>query len=274
MSFRQRFTQTKFSRAIFVALCLTLLLFFQPTFLMRPLRTIFTMIMWPVQGITSSVAFEIRDGVSFLTSIGTLKQENERLTQENVRLAAEGTRWQVVAAENDILRKELELLPRDQFQLKSAEVIGRDAAGLGNWLTVNQGSFAGIERGMAVVVSGGILVGRVVEVFPKSARVMLLSHPESLVSGMTVEGSAQGITKGEYGLGIVFDMVPQDAVLHSSDRLVTSGLGGEFPKNLVIGTIQNVRSSTDHLYQRASVVSPVSFDTLRYVFIIKELLIP
>lgn len=274
MTFRQRFAQTKFSRAILVVVVLAFLLFFQPAFIMGPLRTVLATIAWPVQGIFSSIAFEIRDGFSFLNSIGTLKQENDRLVQENIRLAAESTRWQSVASENDTLRKELDLLPRDQFQLKSAEVIGRDAAGLGNWLTIDQGTFAGIERGMAVIVSGGILVGRVVEVFPKSARVMLLSHPESLVSGVTVEGGAQGIIKGEYGLGILFDMVPQDAVLRSTDRLVTSGLGGELPKNLVIGTIQNVRSSVDHLYQRASVVSPVSFDMLRYVFVIKKSLTP
>lgn len=237
---------------------------------MEPLRVVLSTIARPIQGMFSSVAFEFRDGASFLSSIGTLKQENDHLMKENIRLAAENTKWQSIAQENEILRKELELLPRDRFQMKAAEVIGRDAAGLGNWLTINQGSFQGIERGMAVVVSGGVLVGRVIEVFPESARVMLVSNPESLVSGVTIEGSAQGIVKGEYGLGIVFDMVLQDATLQSGDRLVTSGLGGEFPKDLVIGTLQDAHPSADHLYQRASVVSPVKFDTLRYLFVVTQ----
>lgn len=270
MALRQKFVQTKFFRVLIVGAALLFLLIFQPTFIMQPLRTVLSTLAWPIQGLFSSVAFEFRDGVSFVTSIGTLKQENDHLTRENIRLAADNAKWESVAQENETLRQELELLPRDRFHMKAAEVIGRDAAGLGNWLTIDQGSFQGIERGMAVVVSGGVLVGRVIEVFPKSARVMLLSHPESLVSGVTIEGNAQGIVKGEYGLGIVLDMVLQDAALHSGDRLMTSGLGGEFPKDLVIGTLQDAHLSADHLYQRASVVSPVKFDTLRYIFVITK----
>ena len=270
MALRRKITQTKFFRALVVSLVLSVFLMWQPWFVLQPLRVVLSTIVWPVQGMFSTVAFELRDGLSFFSSIGSLKSDNEKLLQENIRLSAENIKWQSVSAENDELRKELELLPREDFHLKPAEVIGRDAAGLGNWLTINQGGLQGIEQGMPVIVYGSILVGRVVEVFPQSARVMLLSNPESLVSGVTIEGNAQGIVKGEYGLGILFDMVLQDAELHTGNRLVTSGLGGEFPKNLVIGTLQDARPSSDHLYQRASVVSPVSFDTLRYVFIIKK----
>lgn len=270
MALRRKFTQTKLFRAAVVAAVLLFGLFFQPRFIMEPLRVVVATLVWPAQGLLATLAFEVRDAFSFLTSIGDLKQENDRLTRENIRLSAENARWQSVSGENEELRKELELLPRGTFDLQTAEVIGRDAAGLGNWLTIDQGLLQGVVTGMPVIVYGGVLVGRVTEVFPKSARVMLLTHPESAVSAVTVEGGAQGIVKGEYGLGLLFDMVLQDAALGSSDHLVTSGLGGELPKNLLIGTAQESRLSSDHLYQQSSVVSPVSFDTLRYVFIIKN----
>lgn len=237
---------------------------------MAPLRAILATVSWPVQGVLSSLAFEIRDGAHFLTSIGELKRENERLSQDAIRLMAENTKWQVVAQENEELRQELELLPRETFHLKAAQVIGRDTAGSGNWLTVDQGALQGIERGMPVIVYGSVLIGRVAEVFSESSRIMLLTHPDSVVSGVTTPGRAQGIVKGEYGLGILFDMVLQDMTLQSSDRLVTSGLGGELPKDLFIGTLQAVRLSSDHLYQQASVISPVNFSALHYVFIIKN----
>lgn len=272
MALRRKFTQTKFFRALIASLLLLLCIFFQPRFIMEPLRVVLATIAWPVQGIASSVAFEIRDTLHFFVSIGDLKRDNERLVKENTRLAAENAKWQMVSGENEELRKEWELLPHDIFQLQAAEVIGRDAAGLGNWITVDQGSLQGVERGMPVIVYGSVLVGRVMEVFPGSAHVMLLTHPESVVSGVTVENGAQGIVKGEYGLGVLFDMVLQDTTLQSSDRLVTSGLGGEFPKNLLIGTLQETRLSPDHLYQQASVISPVDFSSLRYVFIIKNAL--
>lgn len=271
MMLRQRFIQTKFFRAFLIALPLLFcLVFFQPRFIMEPLRTAIATVAWPIQGMLSVVAFTIRDTFHFFSSIGELKKENDRLRDENLSLLGENAKWQAVSGENDELRKELELLPRSQYSLQAAEVTGRDATGLGNWLSINQGSTQGIRIGMPVVVYGGILIGRVAEVFVESSRVMLITHPDSAVSGVTIEGGAHGIVKGEYGLGLLFDMVLQDATLLAGHRLVTSGLGGEFPKNLLVGTLQESRFSPDHLYRQASVVSPVSFDTLRYVFIIKN----
>lgn len=274
MAFRQRFIQTKFFRALVAAVFIILGLLFQPRFLFEPLRSLIATISWPVQGVLSLFAFELRDSWRFVTSIGELKHENDRLSQENVRLVAENAKWQFVAQENEELHKELGVLPRSTFHLQPAEVIGRDAAGLGNWLTIDQGTLQGVARGMPVIVYESILVGRVTEVFPESARVMLLTNPESMVSGVTVEGAAQGIVRGEYGLGTLFDMVSQDASLSSADRLVTSGLGGEFPKNLLVGTLQEVHPSADHLYQQTSVISPIDSTALRYVFVIKDSLRP
>ncbi|MDP2837696.1 MAG: rod shape-determining protein MreC [Candidatus Moranbacteria bacterium] len=270
MTLRRKFTQTKLFRALIAAAFLLFCIIFQPRFIMEPLRAVLATVSWPIHGVFSSLAFEIRDGVHFLSSIGELKRENERLHQETVRLMAENTKWQAVASENEELRQELALLPRETFDLKAAQVIGRDAAGAGNWLTVDQGTRQGIKRGMPAIAYGSVLIGRVTEVFPESARIMPLTHPDSVVSGVTVPGQAQGIVKGEYGLGILFDMVLQDTTLQSSDRLVTSGLGGELPQDLFIGTLQAVRLSPDHLYQQASVIPPVDFSSLRYVFIIKN----
>jgi rod shape-determining protein MreC len=262
--------QTKLFRAVLVLIPLVLCLMFQPRFILEPVRVVIATVAWPVQGILSTLAFELQDTVRFFTSIGDLKRENAHLVKENIRLTAENVRWQSVSQENDELRQELGLLPRDTYRLEAAEVIGRDAAGLGSWLTVDRGSSQGIAVGMPVIVYGGVLVGRVTEVFSNSARVMLLTHPESAVSGITVEGGAQGIVKGEYGLGLLFDMVLQDATLQPAHRVVTSGLGGELPKNLFIGTLQEARPSPDRLYKQIPIVSLISFDSLRYVFIIKN----
>lgn len=271
---RHRFTQTKFFRALLVALVLSFCLIFQPRFIMEPIRTVISTVGYPLQSLFSALAFGLTDTTTFLGSIGELKTENERLLAENTRLSAEHARYEALGRENDELRRELEMLPRENYQLKPAAVIGRDTAGLGNWLTLDQGSFQGITTGMPVIVYGGVLVGRVTEVFPQSARVMLLSNPESLVSGVTLEGEAQGIVKGEYGLGILFDMVLQDATLESGHRVITSGLGGTYPKNLLVGVIDHPQPTADHLYKRAAVTSPVDYSALHYVFIIQESLTP
>jgi len=270
MALKQKFRETKLFKALLVSLFLLAGLIFQPRFLFEPVRALFATIAWPIQGMFSSLAFSIQEQTNFLSSIGSLKLENEHLSRENVRLLAIEARSEVITQENNELRLELALLPREAFDLVASDVIGRDALGLGNWLTIDQGLQAGIRPGMPVIVYGGVLIGRITDVYPKSARVMLLTNPESAVSAVTVTGGAQGVLRGEYGLGLLLDTVLQDASLQPADRLVTSGLGGEFPKNLLIGTLQETHLSSDRLYRQASVAPPISFDTLRYVFIIKN----
>jgi rod shape-determining protein MreC len=228
--------------------------------------------MYPFQKLFSVTAFELGDVYRFFTSIGELKSENERLEKERLQLLIENARFADVSKENEELRHEIGLLPRDKFTLKSAAVIGRDISGLGNWMTIDQGSLAGLEKGMSVIVGKGVLIGKIVEVFPSTARVMLLSNPESLVSGVALNTEAMGIVKGEYGLGLLLGMVLQTDTLQAGDSIVTSGLGGDIPKGLLIGTLQAAHLSNDRLFQQAPIVSPVRFDHIRYVFVIQKTL--
>ena len=122
---------------------------------------------------------------------------------------------------------------------------------------------------MAVSVEAGVLVGRVDEVYPLTSRVELLTHSESIVNAVTLDTNAEGIVKGEHGLGVVYDMVLQSDQLKNGDTVVTSGLGQVIPKGLLIGTLQDIRLTDDKLFQRATIQSPVRFDRLRNVFVIR-----
>lgn len=272
MAVRRKFIQTKLFRALVTFGALWIVVMFGPVWLTLPVRTSLMTVVLPFQKIFSVAAFEITDTFRFFASIGELKSENERLEKERLRLLAENAKFSLVSKENDELRRELEFLPRDRFSLKAAEVIGRDTFGLGNWLSINQGSLDGIQKGMPVIVGAGILIGKVDEVFPTSARVILLSNPESLTNGIALNTDARGIVNGEYGLGLLFGMVLQADTLIAGDMVVTSGLGGDMPKGLLIGTLQETRFSDDRLFQQASLLSPVRFDRLRYVFVIKSTL--
>lgn len=270
MAVRRRFTQTKLYRALIAIVILGGVGLFLPKAVTEPFRTVVVTIAYPFENIFSMLAFEVRDVFGFFGSIGELKEENERLEKERVRLLAENAKFADIMKENEELRRELELLPRENYRLKGAEVIGRDVSGLGNWLTIDQGGLQGIRTGMPVIAEGGVLLGQVAEVFPESSRVMLLSNPESLVNGIAVDTEAKGIVKGEHGLGLLFDMVLQADALKSGDQVVTSGLGGGMPQGLLIGTLQETGLSDDRLFQRAVIATPVKFDRLRYIFVVTE----
>lgn len=268
MGINKSFFQSKFFYALFFGSLFAVALWYQPTFLTKPLGFLSATLLRPVQGFFAPIAFEIQDVTAFFGSIGDYKKQNEHLEKEKMRLLAENALLRDSEKENEYLRKEIGLLPRDKYELSAATVIGRDTSGLGNWLQIDRGKNAGVEPGMAVIVEAGVLVGRVDEVYPFTSRVKLLSNAESIINATSVDTDAEGIVKGEHGLGIVYDMVLQSDALKNGDTVVTSGLGQQTPKGLLVGTIKDVRLTDDTLFQRATIQSPVRFERLRYVFIL------
>jgi rod shape-determining protein MreC len=251
-----------------VGVCLALLIWWNPMALLSPIRSAVGTAALPFEAVLSLAGSRLATMRAFLGSIGELKQENERLVQENIRLAAENARLADMGRENESLRKELDLLPRGEFRLEAADVIGQDPLSLGNWLLMNKGEADGIRKGMPVIVGQGVLVGRVEEALSHTARVTLLTSPDSLVNGVDIQTEAKGIVKGRHGLGLVLDMVLQTDALKPGDDVATSGLGGDLPRGLLLGKIQEVHPSDDRLFQQATVVSPVKFTKLQTVFVV------
>lgn len=206
----------------------------------------------------------------FLGSIGDLKDENEKLVKENQRLSAEIARLKDTAEENKLLRTEMELLPKKKYDLEASFVIGQDALGSGSSIFIDKGSNKGIKEGMAAIVANGILAGRVSEVFPDTAKVVLVSDRESAVNGEVLESGAKGIIRGTYGLGTAMDMISQAEVVKEGDTVITSGLGGGLPRGLFIGKIGQVGQSEDKLFQQAAIFSSVNFSSLKVVSVVKN----
>lgn len=253
-----------------VAICLVLMgvILWNPQRVAYPFRVFFGVVALPFEKVFSVLGFHSASVYDFLSSVGGLKQENDRLVRENVRLAAENALLIDMRQENETLRREFDLLPRSMFQLVAAEVIGQDRQNLGNWLMINKGSSDGIQNGMAVIVDQGAFVGRVEEVSPGTARIGLLTSPESLINGVDAQTEARGIVKGQYGLGVVMDMVLQTGVLKEGDSVVTSGLGGDLPRGLFLGKVRETKPSDDRLFQQAVLAPAVDASGLRTVFVI------
>ncbi len=265
---RRSFWQTKLSKALMAVVLMSLLAWGAPAGLGRSIASVAQIFFFPFERVFAWTAFEARDAVRFVTSIGELKTKNEQLMRENLNLRAEAALLGEVQTENETLRQNFDLTPRETYTLVSAQVMALDGFPRGHSLIINQGRGAGIAVGMPVIVGKGILIGRIEEVFVGSARVALLSSPESLVAVTTPEGTAKGIVRGEHHLSILFDLVPKTDVFHRGDTLVTSGLGGEFPRGLLVGTLQDPEPTPDTLFQRAAVLAPVKYVDIRFVSVI------
>lgn len=206
----------------------------------------------------------------FLGSIGDLKRENEKLTKENQELIAQNARLKDTEGENEILRKEIKLAPREKYNLEASFIIAQDPGGQGNRFLIDKGEKSGISENMPVIVSGGILVGKVSEVFSSTARISTVTDQSSAVNAEVTDSRAKGIVRGTFGLGLMLDMISQADVVKEGDGVITSGLGGEMPRGLLIGKIGQVGQSQDKLFQQATILSPVDFSGLRLVFMVKS----
>lgn len=264
------FYNRKISRVVAVVAVFGFLIFWNPFGFFDFFRGVIFRSTYPFAKVLFVSSEKIKQVTFFISSIGEMKNENEKLSGENVRLAAENAMLRDMKKENDILREQNNLFLRDRFEGQMAQVIGRDVGGVGNWIMIDKGSRDGISEGMPVVAFGRNLVGRVKKTYATSSQVMLLSNPESFINAEMGATQAKGIVRGEYGLGLILDDVLQTDKIDVGDEIITSGIGGDMPRGLLIGKAKEVYASPDHLFWRAVVFQLIAPDDLRFVSVIKS----
>lgn len=257
----------KFLAVAFVSLALV---FLNPRGFFNPLRGILIEIAYPFQKVFYAGSRSISGAFKVLGSIGDLKSENEKLLRENNILSFLVAELDSEKKENIMLRDQLNLSPRKKFDLIASFVIGQDPQRLGSWIMIDKGEAEGIKPGMPVIAYEGIIVGKIEETYHNSSKVTLLTDSESAVNASDMETGARGILKGEYGLGIILDMVTQTEVLNIGDTIMTSGLGGDLPKGLLIGKIREIKTTSDKLFQQAVISPRIKYTNLESVFVIKK----
>jgi rod shape-determining protein MreC len=197
-----------------------------------------------------------------------LRQRNSELESEVAELQSQVIQLQQQVGETEVLAALVnfeQANPENRYQ--GAAVIGRDPSPFLHYVIVNVGSNDGIRRGMPVVTDQG-LVGRIDAVIADASRVQLITDPASTVNvrlqNAEVDASLNGSITGDLNLS----MIPQDSPLESGDLVLTSGLGGGYPPNLIVGQVGNVRTNDVDLFQQANVQPVVDFNQLQIVLII------
>lgn len=149
----------------------------------------------------------------------------------------------------------------------TCDVIGRDTTGFVNAIQIDCGRRAGVELMDPVVTEFG-LVGRVTKVSATGAEVLLLTDSSSRVSVRLQDSRADGVIVGQLTGDLLLSFIPVDAQVTQGERVVTSGLGQNFPADLLVGQVLSVALDERGMYQEARVRSLVEFGRLEIVQVI------
>ena len=199
-----------------------------------------------------------------------LLQRNAQLENELSHLQSQVIQLQEQLRETEVLYSLLDFArSRPQDQYIAAAVIGKDPSPFLHYVIIDHGSDDGIQYGMPVVTQQG-LVGRVAAVTASASRIRLITDPESVVNvrlqGQNEDALAEGSITGDVTLG----MVSQNVILNTGDILLTSGLGGNYPTDILVGQVVNVEKTENEIFQTASVQPVIDFVGLRAVLVIKN----
>lgn len=208
----------------------------------------------------------------YFSNVERLQKENEELTQELKEINEKLLNYENLQAENELLKKHIKLANLyPDYSIIVADII---TAATSNWeytYTINRGSKDGIEPNMAVIAESG-LVGYIESVTSNTAKVVSILDAGNAVSARVTRTRDTVISKGSLSLAEKRQMritnIPIGVSLIEGDKIETSGLGGIYPKGILIGKVRSFEQKSNPVENEAIIESYVDFDKLETVAVI------
>ncbi len=224
-----------------------------------------------IMGWTSARSDDLADVIEGPRDLETARDEISSLQNQIDTLERENEELREIEGEYQLL---LDLFNRARqapdYQRLTASVIGQDSSQSVRSIIIDKGSADGVRVGMPVESARG-LVGQVFRTTQNSSQVVLISDSSSAIPARLGSSRATGILRGG-GIGgsLTIDWIDLKHQIDVGEVVLTSGLGGRFPQDLVIGRIIDVDRREAELFQKAVVQSAVDFDALEVLFVITD----
>ncbi|MEG0772345.1 rod shape-determining protein MreC [Clostridium sp.] len=226
-----------------------------------------------IQGVIYKIGNEVKGSLGFLLNINDIKKENEKLKSENENLEYKATQNVILEQENQRLRAMLNFTDlRNEYNYVGSDIVGISGANFLDGYIINKGTNSGIGKGM-VAITGDGLVGQVTSVGTNWSIVQSISNENIAVAGyISTTQESDGIVKGYKGnedrfLAQITGLSIKSQIA-KGDTILTSGLGGIYPKGIKIGEVIEVEEDKASVVKNAIIKPSVDFNKLEQLLIV------
>lgn len=235
-------------------------------------ENVLSKIVMPVQNGFNYLKHKIAGDSSFFESIDQLKQENEELKEKNRALETAMRELEIIKAENSTLREYSNMTDKyTGYKTVPAYIIDKDISNLGNTMVINVGAKDGIKVNQPVIAFQG-LVGYTISVSESTTKVKPIIDPSTSLSGTMKISKDNVILKGILGSNntLKITLIPTEGDIVDDDTIETSGLGGIYPKGILIGTLKEVIETKNITDRYGILETAVDFSKLETVLVVVE----
>lgn len=224
----------------------------------------------PLENGVRSVVAGFASITDAVRNAGSFSEENRQLRRKIAELESEVLKLQEAGVENRQLRVLLNF-ERDNpgREYLPATIIAYDPSNLVRSVIIDRGSDHGLQPGSVVVTERGLL-GKITQVSARAAKVLLVTDASSVVNGLVQRSRVQGVVTGKPDGGLALNYVTKESDLRQGDVVLSSGLGGGFPKGLPIGTVSSVVNNDQEPFQQVSLSPAVRASVLELVLVVKD----
>ncbi|MGB4593118.1 MAG: rod shape-determining protein MreC [Coriobacteriia bacterium] len=221
----------------------------------------------PLSRVGESVASPFEGVGDWIAGLGVSRSEITQLRQQNEEMRARLAELEEARLENERLSALVQFAEERKLTQLGARVIGRPTSAWEGVITIDRGTADGVEPGMSVLAPQG-LVGQIETVSKNASRVRLITDEQSGVAAMIQSTRALGVVTGSIDRTLTLDFVDKAKVPKVGDVVITSGLGGIYPKGLVVGDVIAVDARRADLFPRVTVSSRVPVNELEEVLVL------
>lgn len=253
----------------FLGFIFALLIFFHYLGWLAPLEYGAHLALIPITTKINQWRTSSRNSYNYFFNQKVMVEQYSKCAAQNENLEVANARLKDLEKENIEIRKQLNFFHRRNFTSVAADVVGQSTDSVEKMIIIDVGSAAGVKLGQPVIAGDGILVGTIARVEKDISMVRLINDNQSKIAATILnKDDSLGVVEGGYGLSVRMNFIPRNETVLIGDKIITSGLGQNIPRGLLIGEVAVAENEAYQPFQQAVLTTATDLSKLVVVSVL------